>query len=85
MRKGNDPSSCSRAADEIGDRPCITSAQKSNASSLNAAAKLDLLTRIAEKQQQAETALNLALGVNSDGRCFHSDGRRRISRKKPMR
>jgi hypothetical protein len=33
-------------------------------SSLSAAAKLDLLTRIAEKQQQAETALNLALGVS---------------------
>ena len=34
------------------------------ASKLSAAAKLDLLTRIAEKQQQAETALNLALGVS---------------------
>ncbi len=33
-------------------------------SSLNAAAKVDLLTRIAEKKQQAETALNLALGVS---------------------
>ena len=33
-------------------------------STLSAAAKLDLLTRIAEKQQQAETALNLALGVS---------------------
>jgi LmbE family N-acetylglucosaminyl deacetylase len=32
-------------------------------STLSAAAKFDLLTRIAEKQQQAETALNLALGV----------------------
>jgi LmbE family N-acetylglucosaminyl deacetylase len=32
-------------------------------SSLNPQAKLDLLTRIAAKQQQAETALNLALGV----------------------
>jgi len=34
------------------------------ASTLSAAAQLDLLTRIAEKQQQAETALNLALGVS---------------------
>ncbi|MGZ4836865.1 MAG: PIG-L family deacetylase, partial [Terriglobales bacterium] len=34
------------------------------ASTLSATAKLDLLTRIAEKRQQAETALNLALGVN---------------------
>jgi hypothetical protein len=33
-------------------------------STLSAAVKLDLLTRIAEKQQQAETALNLALGVS---------------------
>ncbi len=32
-------------------------------STLSAAAKLDLLTRIATKQQQAETALNLALGI----------------------
>ena len=32
-------------------------------SPLNPQAKLDLLTRIAAKQQQAETALNLALGV----------------------
>ncbi|HTW59684.1 MAG TPA: PIG-L family deacetylase [Terriglobales bacterium] len=42
-------------------------------STLSAATKTDLLTRIAEKQQQAETALNLALGatltadVSSDG------------------
>ncbi len=33
-------------------------------STLNAAAKIDVLTRIADKQQQAETALNLALGVS---------------------
>ena len=33
-------------------------------STLSAAAKIDLLTRIAEKRQQAETALNLALGVS---------------------
>lgn len=31
---------------------------------LSAAMKVDLMTRIAEKQQQAETALNLALGVS---------------------
>ena len=34
------------------------------ASSLSASAKLDLLTRNAEKRQQAESALNLALGVS---------------------
>ncbi len=33
-------------------------------SSVSAAMKLDLLTRIANKQQQAETALNLALGAS---------------------
>ncbi len=36
-------------------------------SALNSEAKLDLLTRIASKQQQAETALNLALGVTLTG------------------
>jgi len=34
------------------------------ASTLSGAAKLDLLTRLAEKQHHAETALNLALGVS---------------------
>ena len=34
------------------------------AASVNADAKLDFLTRIAKKQRQAETALNLALGVS---------------------
>jgi LmbE family N-acetylglucosaminyl deacetylase len=34
------------------------------AAALNPDAKLDFLTHIAEKQQQAETALNLALGVS---------------------
>jgi LmbE family N-acetylglucosaminyl deacetylase len=34
------------------------------ASSLSAGAKVDLLTRIAEKQHEAETALNMALGVS---------------------
>ena len=33
-------------------------------SGLSTATKLDLLTRVANKQQQAETALNLALGVS---------------------
>ncbi|MGO9083908.1 MAG: NEW3 domain-containing protein [Candidatus Sulfotelmatobacter sp.] len=47
---------------------------KVRGSGLSRAMKLDLLTRIADKQQQAETALNLALGVkltayvSSDGR-----------------
>jgi LmbE family N-acetylglucosaminyl deacetylase len=37
---------------------------EARASALSAAAQRDLLTRIAEKQREAETALNLALGVN---------------------
>jgi len=52
---------------------------KVRASALSPAMKLDFLTRTADKQQQAETALNLALGVkltanvSSDGRS--ADGR----------
>ena len=44
-----------------------------NASALSAAAKLDLLTRIVEKQQEAETALNLALGVNLSADVYSED------------
>jgi hypothetical protein len=40
----------------------------------SAARKIDLLTQIAEKQQQAETALNLALGVSLTTDVF-SDGK----------
>ena len=44
-------------------------------SSLSMETKLDLLTRIAEKQQQAETALNLALGVTLTANVNSNDGR----------
>ena len=44
-----------------------------NASTLSAAAKLDLLTRIVEKQQEAEAALNLALGVNLSADVYSED------------
>jgi LmbE family N-acetylglucosaminyl deacetylase len=47
------------------------------AASVNANAKFDFLTRIAEKQQQAETALNLALGVSLTAD-VSSDGGREI-------
>jgi LmbE family N-acetylglucosaminyl deacetylase len=47
------------------------------ASALSAEAKDDLLTRIVEKQQQAETALNLALGVRLTAD-VSSDGEREI-------
>ena len=40
-----------------------TAAAEVRASKVNSNAKVTILTRIAEKQQQAETALNLALGV----------------------
>jgi len=43
-------------------------------SSLSAATKLNLLTRLAEKQQQAETALNLALGVTLAANVSSNEG-----------
>jgi LmbE family N-acetylglucosaminyl deacetylase len=46
-------------------------------STLSAPAKVDLLTWIAEKRQQAETALNLALGVSMTAD-FASDGERHV-------
>jgi LmbE family N-acetylglucosaminyl deacetylase len=45
-----------------------------NASSLPPSTKLDLLTRIAEKQEQAETALNLALGVTLTANVSSNEG-----------
>jgi len=45
------------------------------ASALSAAAKVDVLTRIAEKRQQAETALNLVLGVNMTADVTSDGGR----------
>jgi LmbE family N-acetylglucosaminyl deacetylase len=42
-------------------------------SSLSMLAKIDLLTRLAEKSQQAETALNLALNVNLDANVVPSE------------
>jgi LmbE family N-acetylglucosaminyl deacetylase len=45
------------------------------ASTLSAPAKVDVLTRIAEKRQQAETALNLALGVTMTAHVTSDGGR----------
>jgi LmbE family N-acetylglucosaminyl deacetylase len=45
------------------------------ASALSAAAKVDVLTRIAEKRQQAETALNLVLGVSMTADVTSDGGR----------
>ncbi len=44
-------------------------------SALSAPAKIDLLTRIATKQQQAETALNQGLGVTLSANVSAGDGR----------
>ena len=46
-----------------------------NRSGLSAATKLDLLTRLADKRQRAETALNLALGVTLSADVSLGDGR----------
>ena len=45
-----------------------------NSSSLAATTQLDLLTRLAQKQQQAETALNLALGVTLTANVSSNEG-----------
>jgi LmbE family N-acetylglucosaminyl deacetylase len=47
-------------------------------SNRGAAEKLDLLTRIASKQQQAETALNLALGVSLSANVSSDDARKSV-------
>jgi len=61
--KGNDPSAASMPLIKV-----VAALKRVNddiqKSSLTPENKVDLLTRIAEKQQQAETALNLALGVS---------------------
>ena len=51
-------------------------ADQIRASNLSAPAKVDLLTRIAEKQQQAETALNLALAVTLAADASSNNGNR---------
>jgi len=45
-----------------------------NGSTLSESTKLDLLTRLAQKQQQAETALNLALNVTLDANVSSNEG-----------
>jgi LmbE family N-acetylglucosaminyl deacetylase len=45
-----------------------------HASPLSATARVDLLTRIDEKRQEAETALNLALGLNFSADVVSRDG-----------
>jgi len=60
--KGNDPSQSTQPLMKVVAQLNHLNSQIV-ASSLSPTSKLDLLTRIAEKRQQAETALNLALGV----------------------
>jgi len=60
--KGNDPSAAGPSLIKVVAGLNRIRSEVS-AASLNADAKLDFLTRIAEKHQQAETALDLALGV----------------------
>ena len=61
--KGNDPSTAAAPLMKVVAGLNRVSSEV-RGSTLTAASALDLLTRIAEKQQQAETALNLALGVS---------------------
>ena len=61
--KGNDPAATAAPLMKVvGTLSQVSSDVQ--ASALSASGKIDLLSRIAEKQQQAETALNLALGVS---------------------
>lgn len=60
---GKDPAAAAIPLADVADRLERASTLVSQ-SALGAAAKLDLLTRLKEKQEQAETALNLALSVN---------------------
>ncbi|HVN18729.1 MAG TPA: PIG-L family deacetylase [Dongiaceae bacterium] len=71
--KGHDPSFSSSPLMQIVARLNQVSAEIAS-SSLSRAAKLDLLTRIADKQQQAETALNLALGVTLTANVSSNEG-----------
>jgi LmbE family N-acetylglucosaminyl deacetylase len=52
-------------------------------STVSAPVKVDLLTRLASKQQQAETALNLALGVTVTANASAKDGRKTQLPKEP--
>jgi len=71
--KGNDGSAVAPLMKVVGGLNLI--AAQIRVSKLSAETKLDLLTRIAEKQQQAETALNLALGVSLTANVNSNDGR----------
>ena len=71
--KSNDPSSSARPLTQL-----VAQLNRVNSgiadSSLIPVTKLDLLTRIAEKQREAETALNLALGVSLTANVSSNEG-----------
>jgi LmbE family N-acetylglucosaminyl deacetylase len=70
---GTDPSLSARPLTKLVAQLTQLSGE-TNTSSLPLATKLDLLTRLAEKQQQAETALNLALGVTLTANVSSNEG-----------
>jgi LmbE family N-acetylglucosaminyl deacetylase len=71
--KGNDSSLAAAPLTKLVAQLSRVSAEV-RASSLGTAAKIDLLTRITEKQQQAETALNLGLGLTLAADVSSNDG-----------
>ena len=71
--KGSDPSQSALPLMKlVGELNLVSGEIRS--SDLSSATKLDLLTRIAEKQQQAERALNLALGVTLAANVSSNEG-----------
>ena len=70
---GSDPSLAAQPLTKLVTQLTKMSGQI-NVSNLPSATKLDLLTRIAEKQQLAETALNLALGVALSANVSSNEG-----------
>jgi LmbE family N-acetylglucosaminyl deacetylase len=80
--KGNDPGATTTPLMKVVAMLSLVSSDV-QASALSAAGKLDLLSRIAEKQQEAETALNLALGVSLSAD-VHAVGERQPKEAKPQ-
>jgi LmbE family N-acetylglucosaminyl deacetylase len=73
VASGGDPSFAVQPLTKLVRQLTKMSAQV-NSGNVPAATKLDLLTRIAEKRQQAETALNLALGVTLTANASSNEG-----------
>ena len=71
--KGNDPSSSAQPLIKLVEQLNRASGEIAG-SALTPTAKLDLLTRIAEKQREAETGLNLALGISLTANVSSNEG-----------